>query len=423
MIKKDLSGCENMVQNQRTLAAWIAIFFVGMLLIPAATFVSRGDFVLRTVAGNAYVAGFALLTISSAAITGKVKAIGILGIACGGVTMLLALLIRSVESLALTFAGSGILIGGIICIVYASPGMKGGERRKSREFPAARRLSLAVKGLGCMAIILMGANSIPCVHAISAAAAASTSPSCFNVGGITVEALSPTRLNLVYMNNTYELSFSETSVTCNSTTANLPQSGPQTSSMTPSGTVNTFSWDAVQFCYGQYIKYYHADRDYYGISPYTTWSRSGASILHSQTDEMTSQSLVVGGLPLVAGLIGVAIGGLAGAIIALVLLAVIVITGEFVLLDEEQCTWWWVSTAYVQWVLQNVGWLLSLPLAIATFVAMASFISRGYLRIGNTTFFDAIGAGRPAPPYVPPRDDYGSRIHKWPGGSRTCLAR
>lgn len=433
MMSKDERSFTGMVQNQRILAAWIATFFVGMLLIPAAMLVSHGDLGLRTGGGNAYLAGFALLTISSAAITGKVKGIGILGVACGGVTMLLALLIHTVESLALTLAGSGILIGGIICISYASPGLKGRQRQESREFPSTRRLARLATGLGCMAIILMGATSVPCVHAISATAAAgSTYPSCFSVGGIAVEALSPTRLNVVYMNSTYELSFSETSVTCNNTTVTLPKSESQPSSgMRPCGAVNIFLWDSVQFCYGQYIKYYHVDRDYYRISPYATWSRAGWNILHSQTDEQTSLSLVAGGLPLIAGLIGLAIGGpagaMAGAIVTLVLLAVIVITGEFILLDEDNCMWWWVSTAYVTWLLQNVGWLLSLPLAVAEILAMAAFMSWGYLRIGNTTFYDAIGVGNPTPPWTPPSDVGGYPIppsRRGPcGGSRTCMAR
>jgi hypothetical protein len=250
------------------------------------------------------------------------------------------------------------------------------------------------------------------------------------MNGTTVEFLSPTELR-VYMNSTYDLGFSDTSVTCNGTTVNLPKSEPQPPSMRSCGSGETFWWDSLQFCYGQHIKYYHADRDYYGISPYVQWNAAGAKLQHTQLDEQTSMSLGAS-MVFVVALIALAIAGPAGplvaGVIAAVLLLVIAVTGEFILYDEVYCIWFEFGTAYAAWVLATAAAIIALYFVapeLAVGMAITIFLSLGYIRIGNTTFYDAIGAGNPSPP--PPSPNGGGQIppvRRWfRGGSRTCMPK
>jgi len=53
--------------------------------------------------------------------------------------------------------------------------------------------------------------------------------------------------------------------------------------------INTISniyywWDGVRFVKGQYIKYPHPDRDYYGVSPYRDWKIAGNKLYHNHDE-------------------------------------------------------------------------------------------------------------------------------------------
>ena len=66
------------------------------------------------------------------------------------------------------------------------------------------------------------------------------------------------------------------------------------------------------------------------------------------------------------------------------------------LLDEHQCMWWWISNAFIDWLSVNAWWVSILALGNPTFalsIVFSEFKSQGYLRIGPTTYYDAVGAG------------------------------
>lgn len=165
-----------------------------------------------------------------------------------------------------------------------------------------------------------------------------------------------------------------------------------------------FAWDGVEFVKGTDIKYPHPDRDYYGISPYSSWSRTGVKLYHYQLDRDTSDILpdAVALACLIAGTIigtmigppyGTLIGGITGAV-----LGFIAEIGGAVLKDESGCIWWWTSTAFLDWLITNAWWLG--PLAIISPILaeadiLATFLLCGYLRVGSATFYDAVGAGQP----------------------------
>jgi hypothetical protein len=182
---------------------------------------------------------------------------------------------------------------------------------------------------------------------------------------------------------------------------------------------NTYYWwDYVRFVEGQYIAYPHPDRDYeeYNISPFSDWSIWGNQLLHVQFAQSTSQALASGGpvvigaaigavIGLLGGGIGVFLGGILGAVIA----EVLVWFSGWIILDEWDCMWWWISKAIVQWFLDNLINLFFLFLEwgeLAVFSEMASaLLSYGYIRVGSYTFLDAIGVGDPNPE-DPPQASY-----------------
>jgi hypothetical protein len=170
-------------------------------------------------------------------------------------------------------------------------------------------------------------------------------------------------------------------------------------------------WDNVYFLGGaQTFKYPHPDRNYYGINIYASWSIFGNKLLHVQLDQTSSGALIGTG----AGVIGTAIGAVivalgvgittpVGAVIAIVVGGALAAAGIYTLLDESNCMWFWISTAFLNWVAQY--WYLG-PAVVA-----AAWILYGYLRVGSLTLpGDAVGAGSPSPPsyYVSSIITYGA---------------
>jgi len=197
----------------------------------------------------------------------------------------------------------------------------------------------------------------------------------------------------------------------------------QTRNLTPQAQVQASSyaynywWDGVYFIkdpYGIDVPYPHPDYYFYGISPRSSWSIRGYKLYHYKFDSSTSNFLA--GLPpnAIGGLIGAVIGGIIGARIGgpqggIVGAAIGAIVGTFItgiigayltgpLLDEHQCMWWWISNAFIDWLSANAWWLYTIYAvnpALAVSIASSQFLTLGYLRIGPTTFYDAVGVGNP----------------------------
>ncbi|MEM2995793.1 MAG: hypothetical protein QXI91_07290 [Candidatus Bathyarchaeia archaeon] len=173
-------------------------------------------------------------------------------------------------------------------------------------------------------------------------------------------------------------------------------------------------WDKIYFVEGQYIKYPHPDRDYYGISPFSEQHLIGTKLYHWQFDQATSEALAGAGLDAMGAAIGFAITtlvagdpvlGVLGAIAGAVICRFLVVYGGWVVLDEHDCMWWWISKAYGQWLADNAVWLVALWFICphtAVDAAILGFLNCGYLRVGSLTFYDAVGAGNPSPQ---PNDD------------------
>lgn len=168
-------------------------------------------------------------------------------------------------------------------------------------------------------------------------------------------------------------------------------------------------WDNIYFLGGaQTFKYPRPDRDYYGINTQALWSKFGNKLLHVQMDQISSGALIGIGSGAIGTAIGAAIvaasvgiGTAAGAVIAIFVGGVLAAVGSYILLDESGCMWFWISTAFLNWI--SVWWALG-PIAIA-----AAFALYGYLRVGSLTLGDAVGAGSPSPPsyYVSSINSYG----------------
>jgi hypothetical protein len=175
-------------------------------------------------------------------------------------------------------------------------------------------------------------------------------------------------------------------------------------------------WDGVRFVEGPEIKYPHPDRDCYGISPYSSWIMLGDKLIHYQIDQRASQALVdappeaLGAA--IGAIIGAKIGGLPGAVIGGVVGALLgAILAPYTtreLADEKECIWWWVSQAFVKWLIDNAFSIYLtyrrfsmideyLGILAALFRILDGFLRYGYLRVGPITFYDAVGAGRPRP--------------------------
>jgi hypothetical protein len=189
----------------------------------------------------------------------------------------------------------------------------------------------------------------------------------------------------------------------------------QTRNLSPQAQVQASSyaynywWDGVYFKkdpYGIDVRYPHPDYYYYRISPGSSWSIRGYKLYHYKFDSSTSNFLaglppaaiggVIGGV--IGGLMGGAVGGAVGAIVGAVITGIIgaYLTGP--LLDEYQCMWWWISNAFIDWLRANAWWLYTLYAvnpALAISIASSQFLKLGYLRIGPTTYYDAVGAGKP----------------------------
>lgn len=174
---------------------------------------------------------------------------------------------------------------------------------------------------------------------------------------------------------------------------------------------NTYYWwDSIYFVgSGQYIKYPHPDRDYYTISPFSFWSVVGSKLLHFQFDRDFSGALVSGGPSVIGAAIGASIGAAAGGGAGAAVVSVAgVVVGQVLgcvlaelWLDEESCIWWWISNAFLDWVLSNC-WTIAALFVINPVLAigfmMDAFLVCGYLRVGSVTFYDAIAEEEPSPP-------------------------
>ncbi|MBN2230872.1 MAG: hypothetical protein JW779_14890 [Candidatus Thorarchaeota archaeon] len=165
-------------------------------------------------------------------------------------------------------------------------------------------------------------------------------------------------------------------------------------------------WDSIRYVTGPtyQIKYPHPDRDYYSIAPWNDWERTGSKLFHTQYNDAYSGFIAgVGWAGLFAAFgayIGlrtkntyaVVIGAVLGAVFGLYLQ----IVAEAVLLDEEGCLWWWSSRAMDNWLAANGWWIWFFSITgNANAFVWAAFVLYGYLRIGDTTFYDAVNAGSP----------------------------
>ena len=167
-----------------------------------------------------------------------------------------------------------------------------------------------------------------------------------------------------------------------------------------------YYWDAIWFVHGTDIDYPHPDNVHYDISRTKDWSRLGHDLYHCQINKDSTFRIIVGSLALSAALglaVTVWLGGgtgavLVGGITGIVLAAVVNMVIDYYFVDERDCIWWWVSDSFMDWINENLDWLIPLSAShpeIAYIEIALAFVSSGYLRVGMVTFQDAIGKGDP----------------------------
>lgn len=172
--------------------------------------------------------------------------------------------------------------------------------------------------------------------------------------------------------------------------------------------ITTYIWDNIHYVEGTNIDYPHPDRTYYDISRSSDWIMTGTKLIHYQINHDTSAQILWGGLPLACSVIGLTIGAMCsgspygaaiGGLVGAVLGAIAAVEG-FVMEDEEDCIWFWISISFFNWLVNNAWWLgplyLASPVAAYSFV-LQSFLACGYFRLGPSTLCDAVGAGNPSP--------------------------
>lgn len=215
----------------------------------------------------------------------------------------------------------------------------------------------------------------------------------------------------------------------------MPQS-TNSNTMTLLDSATYYYWDGLYFGQNDGYQYPHPVRDTYGIYTFNDWVGAGNQLYHMQYSDANSQTLA----EVTSGEFGAAVGiaisatGLfvnpvadaLGVIVGIVVTAVIYNWENSALLDEDDCLWWWISQAYINWVNSN-EWTLLFELATdpawAAYDMLQAFYSMGYLRVGSITFYDAIGIGSPSPPPDPyfvssitQTWSYGSGAANNPGG-------
>jgi hypothetical protein len=166
-------------------------------------------------------------------------------------------------------------------------------------------------------------------------------------------------------------------------------------------------WDSIRYVTGPtyQIKYPHPDRDYYQIAPWNPWEGTGTQLFHTQFNQLYSGLIAGVGWTGLCTAIGAYIGyrsstnvyaTVIGAVLGAVIGLYLQFATEAILLDEEGCMWWWSSRAMDNWLAANAWWIwfFNLTGGANPFV-WAAFVLYGYLRIGDTTFYDAINAGSP----------------------------
>jgi hypothetical protein len=172
-------------------------------------------------------------------------------------------------------------------------------------------------------------------------------------------------------------------------------------------TLTRYVWDNVYFMEGRDdqhdIHYPHPDRDYYNISRYTSWSIKGTKLYHEQMDyewSQTNGACVLGVCTIIGTTIGMMIGHPEIGTVAGVVLGIVAVITNLQMQDEEGCIWWWMSVASIDWLEENQEMLedmsISNPIGMY-YLILDNFWSRGYLRLGSTSLWDAIDAGNPSP--------------------------
>lgn len=166
-------------------------------------------------------------------------------------------------------------------------------------------------------------------------------------------------------------------------------------------------WDGLYYVNGPswQVKYPHPDRDYYQIPIFNPWTGFGTKVIHNQLDQAASRPLAGLGWLIIFTVVGVYIGAMIGgacgtaigAVCGVVFGIVFTITAQRLLLDEQDCLWWFTSRAFANWLLANawlIWWLSLIPGGANAFVTYGLSLY-GYIRIGGSTFLDAVGAGNP----------------------------
>jgi hypothetical protein len=106
-----------------------------------------------------------------------------------------------------------------------------------------------------------------------------------------------------------------------------------------------YKWDNVNFVKGSGIKYPHPDYDKYSGEVWESWSINGNKLKHCHISDSKSNTIVQSA-PAVAGALIGTMGGISGVALGTFLGIAMGNASCGVLLDEEDCLWYWKSYTF-----------------------------------------------------------------------------
>ena len=172
------------------------------------------------------------------------------------------------------------------------------------------------------------------------------------------------------------------------------------------GAIN-YWWDGIYFYEGSGTwDYPHPDINYYGISSSQNWCSTGSNLYHQRLSAANSATFLALPIEVAATVfttfmfyyVGISIDHPADMIVS-----ELIGNGAYtVVLDEDNCLWWWTSKAFM-YDLFSYSWHINYLVHLGYNDSIRDFVndmlnSNGYYRVAGTTVRDPQHIGNPCPP-------------------------
>jgi len=142
-----------------------------------------------------------------------------------------------------------------------------------------------------------------------------------------------------------------------------------------------YDWDGVRFAKGYGIKYPHPDYSSNSVQPWEDVTLTGNKLYHRHISKATSETIAALAPTVAGAVIGSRVGGGIGAVVGAVLGLCLTGASSGLLLDEEDCIWFWDAKDWQ---------IILVPTIPPTLVSVPK-----YFRISSYTLWDALDVGTP----------------------------